>query len=91
MFFPGEIGNPVGLFKVDMPEHLKEQPFRKAVSKLFVSLKPKGLKHLNRFPYYLLCPVNFLLSGAGFLRPFLAFLLSSILLTMSPIPLRIFM
>lgn len=31
MFCTGEVWNPVDLFKIDMPEHLKEQQLTKAI------------------------------------------------------------
>lgn len=40
----GEIWNPVDLFKVDMPEHLKEQRLQKAVKHAVRFLEAQGLK-----------------------------------------------
>ena len=40
----GEIWNPVNLFKVDMPEHLKEQQLQEAVKQAVRSLETQGLK-----------------------------------------------
>ena len=40
----GEIWNPVDLFKVDMPEHLKEQQRAKAVKQAIRFLEAQGLK-----------------------------------------------
>ena len=44
MLFTGEIWNPVDLFKVDMPEHLKEQQLQKAVKQAVRFLEAQGLK-----------------------------------------------
>ena len=40
----GEIWNPVDLFKVDMPEHLKEQQLQKAVKQAVRFLEAQGLR-----------------------------------------------
>lgn len=40
----GEIWNPVDLFKVDMPKHLKERQLQKAVKQAVRFLKMQGLK-----------------------------------------------
>lgn len=44
MLSTGEIWNPVDLFKVDMPEHLKEQQLQKAVKQAVRFLEAHGLK-----------------------------------------------
>ena len=44
MLSTGEIWNPVDLFKVDMPEHLKEQQLQKAVRQAVRFLETQGLK-----------------------------------------------
>ena len=44
MFSTGEIWNPVDLFKVDMPEHLKEKQLAKAVKQAVRFLENQGLK-----------------------------------------------
>jgi len=44
MFSTGEIWNPVDLFKIDMPEHLKEQQLAKAVNQAIRFLETQGLK-----------------------------------------------
>ena len=44
MLSTGEIWNPVDLFKVDMPEHLKEQQLQKAVKQAIRLLETQGLK-----------------------------------------------
>ena len=44
MLATGEIWNPVDLFKVDMPEHLKEQQLQKAVKQAIRFLESHGLK-----------------------------------------------
>ena len=44
MLSTGEIWNPVDLFKVDMPEHLKEQQLQKAVKQAVRFLEAQGLK-----------------------------------------------
>ena len=44
MLSTGEIWNPVDLFKVDMPEHLKEQQLQKAVKQAVRFLETQGLK-----------------------------------------------
>ena len=43
MLSTGEIWNPVDLFKVDMPEHLKEQQLAKAVKQAIHFLETQGL------------------------------------------------
>lgn len=43
MLSTGEIGNPVDLFKIDMPEHLKEQQLQKAVKQAVRFLEVQGL------------------------------------------------
>jgi len=44
MLSTGEIWNPVDLFKVDMPEHLKQQQLAKAVKQATRFLESQGLK-----------------------------------------------
>ena len=44
MLSTGEIWNPVHLFKVDIPEHLKEQQLQKAVKQAVRFLEAQGLK-----------------------------------------------
>lgn len=44
MLSTGEIWNPVDLFKVDMPGHLKEQQLQKAVKQTIRLLETQGLK-----------------------------------------------
>lgn len=44
MLSTGEVWNPVDLFKVDMPEHLKEQQRAKAVKQAIRFLETQGLK-----------------------------------------------
>ena len=44
MLSTGEVWNPVDLFKVDMPEHLKEQQLQKAVKQAVHFLESQGLK-----------------------------------------------
>ena len=44
MLSTGEIWNPVDLFKIDMPEHLKEQQLQKAVKQAVRFLEAQGLK-----------------------------------------------
>ncbi len=43
MFCTGEIWNPVDLYKVDMPEHLKEQQLQKAIKQAIRFLEKQGL------------------------------------------------
>lgn len=43
MFCTGEVWNPVDLFKVDMPEHLKEQQLAKAIKQATRFLEKQGL------------------------------------------------
>lgn len=43
MFSTGEVWNPVGLYKVDMPEHLKEQQLAKAIKQATRFLEKQGL------------------------------------------------
>ena len=43
MFCTGEIWNPVDLYKVDMPEHLKEQQLQKAIKQAVRFLEKQGL------------------------------------------------
>lgn len=43
MFCTGEIWNPVDLYKVDMPEHLKEQQLQKAIKQAIRFLENQGL------------------------------------------------
>ena len=40
----GEVWNPVDLFMVDMPEHLKQQQLAKAVKHAVRFLESQGLK-----------------------------------------------
>lgn len=47
MLSTGEIWNPVDLFKVDMPEHLKEQQLQKAMKQAVRFLKAQGLTVLD--------------------------------------------
>ena len=44
MLSTGEIWNPVDLFKVDIPEHLKEQQLQKAMKQAVRFLEAQGLK-----------------------------------------------
>lgn len=44
MLSAGEIWNPVDLFKIDMPEHLKEKQLQKAVKQAIRLLEAQGLK-----------------------------------------------
>lgn len=44
MFTTGEVWNPVDLYKIDMPEHLKEQQLAKAVKQAVRFLEKQGLK-----------------------------------------------
>ncbi len=44
MLSTGEIWNPVDLFKIDMPEHLKQQQLAKAVKQAVRFLESQGLK-----------------------------------------------
>ena len=44
MFSTGEVWNPVDLFKVDMPEQLKEKQLAKAVKQATRFLEAQGLK-----------------------------------------------
>lgn len=44
MLSTGEIWNPVDLFKIDLPEHLKEQQLQKAVKRAVRFLEAQGLK-----------------------------------------------
>lgn len=43
MFCTGEVWNPVDLFKIDMPEHLKEQQLTKAIKYATRFLEKQGL------------------------------------------------
>lgn len=43
MFCTGETWNPVDLYKVDMPEHLKEQQLQKAIKQAIRFLEKQGL------------------------------------------------
>ncbi len=43
MLSTGEVWNPVDLFKVDMPEHLKEKQLRKAINQAIRFLEAQGL------------------------------------------------
>lgn len=43
MFCTGEVWNPVDLFKIDMPEHLKEQQLAKAIKQAKRFLEKQGL------------------------------------------------
>lgn len=47
MFCTGEVWNPVDLFKIDMPEHLKELQLAKAVKQAVRFLEAQGLTVLN--------------------------------------------
>lgn len=47
MLSTGEIWNPVDLFKVDMPEHLKEQQLQKAMKQAVRFLETQGLTVLD--------------------------------------------
>ena len=40
----GEVWNPVDLYKIDMPEHLKEKQLAKAVKQAVAFLEKQGLK-----------------------------------------------
>ena len=44
MLSTGEVWNPVDLFRVDMPEHIKEQHRAKAVKQAIRFLKAQGLE-----------------------------------------------
>ena len=43
MFYTGEVWNPLDLYKVDMPEHLKEKQLAKAVKQAIRFLEAQGL------------------------------------------------
>lgn len=43
MLFTGEVWNPVDLFKVDMPEHMKEKQLQKAINQAIRFLETQGL------------------------------------------------
>ena len=43
MFSTGEVWNPVDLYKVDMPEHLKEKQLQKAINQAIRFLEAQGL------------------------------------------------
>ena len=43
MFSTGELWNPVDLYKVDMPQHLKEKQLAKAVKQAIRFLESQGL------------------------------------------------
>lgn len=43
MFCTGEIWNPVDFYKVDMPEHLKEQQLQEAIKQAIRFLEKQGL------------------------------------------------
>ena len=43
MFCTGEVWNPVDLFKIDMPDHLKEQQLAKAIKQATRFLEKQGL------------------------------------------------
>ena len=43
MFCTGEVWNPVDIFKIDMPEHLKEQQLAKAIKQAKRFLEKQGL------------------------------------------------
>lgn len=43
MLSTGEVWNPVDLYKVDMPEHLKEKQLAKAVKQAVHFLETQGL------------------------------------------------
>lgn len=40
----GEVWNPVDLYKIDMPEHLKEKQLAKTVKQAIAFLEKQGLK-----------------------------------------------
>lgn len=44
MLSTGEIWNPVDLFKIDMPEHLREKQLQKVVKQVVRFLEAQGLK-----------------------------------------------
>ena len=44
MFSTGEVWNPVDLYKVDMPQHLKEKILAKAIKEATRFLEAQGLK-----------------------------------------------
>jgi len=44
MLSTGEVWNPVDLFKIDMPQHLKEQQLAKAIKQAVRFLEVQGLK-----------------------------------------------
>lgn len=43
MFSTGELWNPADLYKIDMPEHLKEQQLAKAIKQATRFLEKQGL------------------------------------------------
>lgn len=43
IFCTGEVWNPVNLFKIDMPDHLKEQQLAKAIKQATRFLEKQGL------------------------------------------------
>ena len=43
MFCTGEVWNPVDLYKIDMPDHLKEQQLAKAIKQATRFLEKQGL------------------------------------------------
>jgi len=43
MLSTGEVWNPADLFKVDMPEHLKEKPSQKVINQAIYFLKAQDL------------------------------------------------
>jgi len=47
MFCTGEVWNPVDLFKIDMPEHLKEKQLAKAIKQATRFLEKHGLAVLS--------------------------------------------
>lgn len=47
MLSTGEVWNPVDLYKVDMPEHLKEKQLAKAVKQAVHFLETQGLTVLD--------------------------------------------
>ena len=44
MLTTGELWNPVDLYKVDMPQHLKEKQLQKAINQAIRFLEKQGLK-----------------------------------------------
>ena len=69
--------NPVDLYRVDMPEHLKEKQLAKAVKQAVRFLETQGLTVLDAIlPFG---PENFQVDRAGFVRSFLSALIRYLL------------